>query len=184
VGTWLADRLDHLRAPGENPLPDGAEPHWPGLGGRLPARDGDPPAVSPRIPQHQLTQHAPVPLRTALWDRLTRLEGVSAGPAGVGVEGTRALRLDRTRATGPDAAYLLPGDGEFAHQHPSPDASLHLCLPPALAYDALAKGWAVPHPLAGLRVSAGMVLVPGPRDHDELEIVAAVATAAHRFATG
>ncbi|MDQ4116438.1 MAG: phospholipase, partial [Actinomycetota bacterium] len=33
VGTWLADRLDHLGAHGENPLPDGAEPAWPGLPG-------------------------------------------------------------------------------------------------------------------------------------------------------
>ncbi|WP_446686508.1 luciferase domain-containing protein, partial [Pseudonocardia pini] len=49
--------------------------------------------------------------------------------------------------------------------------SLHLALPPALAYDAVAKGWGVPHPLAGVRMDAGVVLVPGPRDPDEMQVV-------------
>jgi phospholipase/carboxylesterase len=183
LATWLADRLDHLRGHGENPLPDGAEPHWPELGGPLPARAGDPPAVSPRIPQLQLTQHSPAPLREALWQRLTDLDGVRTAPAAVGPEGTRALLLDRATAAGPDTAYLLPAAGELAHQHPAPDASLHLCLPDALAYDALAKGWAVAHPLAGLRTSPGMVLVPGPRTDAELDVVTAIAGAAHRYAS-
>jgi phospholipase/carboxylesterase len=182
LATWLGDRLDHLRAHGENPLPDGDEPHWTELRGRLPRREGDPPAVTPRIPQHQTTQNAPPHLQAALWGRLAGLDGVRTAPAGVGVEGTRALLLDRGTATGPDSAYLLPGSGEFAHQHPEPDGSLHLCLPDALAYDALAKGWAVAHPLAGLRVSPGMVLVPGPRTGAELEVVAGIAAAAHRYA--
>jgi phospholipase/carboxylesterase len=182
LATWLGDRLDHLRAHGENPLPDGDEPHWPDLRGRLPRREGDPPAVTPRIPQHQATQNAPPHLQAALWERLAGLDGVRTAPTGVGVEGTRALLLDRGTATGPDTAYLLPDPGEFAHQHPEPDGSLHLCLPDALAYDALAKGWAVAHPLAGLRVSPGMVLVPGPRTDAELEVVVAIAAAAHRYA--
>lgn len=60
------------------------------------------------------------------------------------------------------------------------DGSLHLALPDALACDALAKGWAAAHPLAGVRVSAGMVLVPGPRDAEVVEIVAAIVGASHR----
>jgi phospholipase/carboxylesterase len=181
--TWLDDRLDFLRAHGENPLPDGDEPHWPGLG-RLPARAGDPPRVTDAIPQHQITQNAPAELQTALRDRLADLPGVRIGTTKVGADGTLALLLDRGATSGPDAAYLLPADGEFAHQHPEPDGSLHLCLPDALAYDALAKGWAVAHPLAGLRVSAGMVLVPGPRTAAELDVVAGIAAAAHAWAVG
>jgi phospholipase/carboxylesterase len=184
LSTWLGDRLDHLRAHGENPLPDGGRPHWPTLGGTLPPRKGDPPAVTAAIPQHQTTQNAPPDLQAALWDRLADLPGVRTAPTKVGVEGTRALLLDRGTATGPDEAFLLPADGEFAHQHPEPDGSLHLCLPDALAYDALARGWALPHPLAGLRVSAGMVLVPGPRTAAELDVVAGIAAAAHRYAAG
>jgi phospholipase/carboxylesterase len=182
LGKWLADRLDHLRAHGENPLPDAAEQDWIDLRGRLPRREGEPPAVTPRIPQHQATQNAPPHLQAALWERLAGLAGVRTAPARVGAEGTRALLLDRGTAVGPDAAFVLPADGEFAHQHPAPDGSLHLCLPLALAYDALAKGWAVAHPLAGLRVSTGMVLVPGPRTDAELEVVAGIAAAAHRYA--
>ncbi|MCX6467146.1 MAG: DUF5519 family protein [Pseudonocardiales bacterium] len=185
VATWLADRLDHLRAHGENPLPDGAEPHWPTVpGGRLPARAGGPPAVTERIPQLQVDGRPDGTLHAALWERLVALDGVSTAAATVGVEGTRSLLLDRTAAAGPDAAFLLPEQGEFAHQHPEPDGSLHLVLPVALAYDAVAKGWAVPHPLAGLRLGPGAVLVPAPRDGPELDTATGIAAAAHRYAAG
>jgi phospholipase/carboxylesterase len=40
----------------------------------------------------------------------------------------------------------------------------------------------VAHPLAGVRVCPGMVLVYGPRGPAEVEIVAAVVAAAHRYA--
>jgi phospholipase/carboxylesterase len=131
-------------------------------------------------PQHQETQIAPAETQERLWARLAALPDVTTGPTKVGVEGTRALLLDRGAAAGPDAAFLLPDDGEFAHQHP--DGSLHVALPDAQAYDALAKGWAVAHPLAGVRVSPGMVLVYGPRDEAEVEIVAGIAAASHRYA--
>ena len=108
---------------------------------------------------------------------------MSTAPAKVGVPGTRALLLDRATASAGDEAFVLPADGEFAHQHPEPDGSLHLVLPAELGYDALAKGWAIAHPLAGVRLATGLVLVPGPRDDAELEIVAAIAAAAHRFAS-
>ncbi|NMI01508.1 phospholipase [Pseudonocardia sp. K10HN5] len=183
VGTWLADRLDYLRAHGENPVPDGDEPPWPTLpGGRLPARTGEPPEVTAAVPQHQQSQIAPPHLQAELWTRLAALDAVSTAPTTVGVAGTRALLLDRATAAGPDAAFILPALGEFAHMHPEPDGSLHLVLPDALAYDALAKGWAVAHPLAGVRLSAGMVLVPGPRDAAEVDVVAGIAAASHRYA--
>jgi phospholipase/carboxylesterase len=178
VGTWLGDRLDHIRAHGENPLPDGDEPAWSGT--RLPPRHGPLPDVTSGIPQHQTSQNAPSELQEELWERIVALEGVTSGPAPVGVEGTRSLFLDRAASTGPDAAFLLPEPGEFAHLHP--DGSVHVALPDELAYDALAKGWAVAHPLAGIRVSRGMVLVPGPRDEAELATVAAIVTAAHHHA--
>jgi len=183
LGTWLGDRLDHLRAHGENPLPDGDEPGWPTVaGGMLPVRAGEPPDVTAGTPQHQTSQTAPPHLQAALWARLTALGAVTTAPASVGVQGASALLLDRATTAGPDAAFVLPADGEFAHMHPEPDGSLHLVLPDALAYDALAKGWAVAHPLAGVRLSPGMVLVPGPRDAAEVEVVAAIVAASHRYA--
>ena len=185
VGTWLTDRLDHLRAHGENPLPDGDEPVWPGLtaGGLLPSRAGEPPETTAAIPQRQVSQIPPSELRGPLWERLVALDGVTSGEAAVGPPGTWSLRLDRGAARGPDTAYLQPADGEFAHLHPPDDGALHLVLPDDLAYDAVAKGWAVPHPLAGLRLGSGAVLVPGPRDETELGIVTAVVGAAHRHAS-
>jgi phospholipase/carboxylesterase len=85
---------------------------------------------------------------------------------------------------GPEDAFLVPQVGEFAHLHPPYDGSLHLALPPALAADVLAKQWGVAHPLAGLRVTPGMVMVFGPRDEAELEVVAAIVATSHAWATG
>jgi hypothetical protein len=52
-----------------------------------------------------------------------------------------------------------------------------------LATDLIAKGWGVAHPLAGVRLTPGMVMLFGPRDADELEIVTGV-VASHAWATG
>ena len=184
VGTWLGDRLDHLRTHGENPIPDDEDAEWPPLpGGRLPTRAGSSPDVSAGIPQHQLSQNAPPDVQAELWRRIAELPDVTTASSSVGVTGTRALLLDRVKAAGPDAAFVLPDDGEFAHMHPDRDGSLHVVLPDAQAYDAVAKGWAVPHPLAGVRLSPGMVLVHGPRDAAEVEIVAGITAASHQYAT-
>ncbi|MBW0105598.1 alpha/beta hydrolase [Pseudonocardia sp. KRD291] len=119
LGTWLGDRLDFLRAHGENPLPDGDEPDWPTVpGGRLAARAGAPPEVGPDGPPFRL--------------------GTEEG--------------------------------------------LHLVLPDELAYDAVLKGWAAAHPLAGVRTGSGAVLVPGPRDDAETAIVDGITAAAHQHA--
>lgn len=169
AGSWLGDRLDHLREHGESPLPDSPDPDWPGLG-RLPSRAGGPPDTTTGLPQ---LPHGSSP-DPGLWERIAGL-GTPA-EATIGPPGTRSLLLPE--AAGPRAAFLH--GNEFAHLHP--DGSLHLCLPPALAYDALVKGWALAHPLAGVRLSAGLVLVPAPRDAAEREVVTAVAAAARRYA--
>lgn len=184
LGTWLGDRLDHLRAHGENPIPDHEDAEWPTLpSGRLPRRSGDQPDVTSGLPQHQLTQTAPPDLQAKLWDQITGLAHVIPAPSRVGVTGTRALLLDEAHATGPDTAFVLPDDREFAHMHPAADGSLHVVLSDAQAYDALAKGWGVAHPLAGVRLSPGMVLIYGPRDPTEVEVVAGIVAAAHHHVT-
>lgn len=84
------------------------------------------------------------------------------------------------RAEGaPSDAFLVPGAGEFAHLHPGYDGSLHLTLPATLASDAIAKGWAVSHPWAGVRLAPGFVLVYGPRDAAELETATGTLDAPH-----
>jgi len=85
---------------------------------------------------------------------------------------------------GPDEAFIVPAVGEFAHVHPGHDGSLHLALPMTLAADVFAQGWGVAHPLAGVRLTPGMVLLFGPRDAAELETVVGVVATSHAWAAG
>ncbi|SHK07296.1 phospholipase/carboxylesterase [Pseudonocardia thermophila] len=181
LGTWLGDRLDHIHAHGESPLPDADEPPWPTVrGGRLRPRAGPPPELSAGVPQFQVTQTAPDRVREQLWALLAALPGVTTGPATVGVPGTRSVRVPQDAA--PESAFVLAAEGELAHLHP--DGSVHTTLPEELAYDALTKGWAFAHPLAGVRVARGLVLVPGPRDEVEVATVLGIVGAAHRAVMG
>lgn len=185
IAQWLGQRLAWLAAHGPAVHPGAADVHWPTLpGGRLPERAGQPPQVSVTTPQQQESQNSPAMLQEQLYARLQGLDAVHTAPSRISVPGARALLLDRTGAAGPDAAFILPDTGEFAHLHPAFDGSLHLVLPPNLAQDALVKGWAVAHPLAGLRLTTGMVMVFGPRDAHELDIVSGIVAASHRYAAG
>lgn len=46
------------------------------------------------------------------------------------------------------------------------------------------NGWAVAHPLAGIRLTPGMVLVYGPRDEAELDVVTGIVMTSHAWAAG
>jgi phospholipase/carboxylesterase len=177
---WLAERLSFaLRRPAPAPGPD----TWDLLpGGVLPARRGPRPAITHRIPQSQRSDNAPAELQERLFARLAALPGVSTGGSAISVPGARGFFL--AGSSGPVDAFLVPSAREFAHLHPQDDGSMHLALPPALAGDAITRGWAVAHPLAGVRLTPGMVLVYGPRNEAELEIVAAVAATGHAWAAG
>lgn len=94
--------------------------------------------------------------------------------------GARAFRLPGGQ--GPHEAYLVPEGREFAHLHPAYDGSLHLTLPPAQGADLVVHGWGVFHPWAGTRISAGFVMLFGPRTAAELEAVAGVVAASHAYA--
>lgn len=173
---WLGERLAFLAAHGN--APDG-DPQVVDL----PSRRRPRPEVSWRIPQQQLTDLSPVALQARLRDRVAALPAVTAAPSAISVPGARGFRVEPV----PDApvdAFLVPQVGEFAHQHPEHDGSLHVALPPAVAKVAVARGWAVAHPLAGVRLARGMVLVYGPRDEDELDVVTRLLTISHRCATG
>src|SRR3954471_23512358 len=175
---WLQMRLEFFAEHGRGST---ITPSWVGLD-ELPERAGPFPATSTNTPQEQLTQQSPPALQEELFDRLAKLDGVGTRDSAVSVPGARAFVV--RKPGGPEEAFLVPQVGEFAHLHPSYDGSLHLALPPALAADALAKGWSVAHPLAGLRVTPGMVMVFGPRDSEELETVASIVATSHAWATG
>jgi phospholipase/carboxylesterase len=180
LGPWIAERLDLLAR--RAPLDPGPT-RWAGLpGGELHQRAGARPEVSWSIPQEQRSDNSPHDLQEELFRRLEALPGVTSGPSAISVAGARGFMVDPS--AGPLDAFLVPRVGEFAHLHPEYDGSLHVALPPALASDAIEKGWAVAHPLAGIRLTRGMVLLYGPRDREELEVVLALATNSHSYAAG
>jgi phospholipase/carboxylesterase len=175
---WLSERLAWF---GQHGAGSPAAPPWVGLE-ELPERAGDFPQTSTNTPQEQLSQQSPPELQEQLFERLAKLDGVGTRDSAISVPGARAFVV--RKPGGPEDAFLVPQVGEFAHLHPAHDGSLHLALPPALAADVLTKKWGVAHPLAGLRATPGLVLVFGPRDEAELEVVAAIVATSHAWATG
>lgn len=73
---------------------------------------------------------------------------------------------------------------EFAHVHPPYDGSLHLMLPPEAVEEAVATGWAEPHPVARRGLLPPAVMVYAPRDEAELGTVLRILAASYAFARG
>jgi phospholipase/carboxylesterase len=151
------------------------------LAPELPQRGGVPPLITTpsaehAFPHQQITQTAPPPLQDELYARIATLPGVRIADSLVSVPGARAFHLDPALANGPAKAYQR--ETEFAHLHPTGDGSLHMALPPSVYQEVLAKGWGEPHP-----ISATM-LVFGPRDEVELEIVWQILLTSYRYAVG
>lgn len=183
VGRWLSHRFAFL-ASHKRPLPAATgEPLWSTLpGGKLPSRVGPPPQISVTTPQQQESQNASSHLQEAVFMRVRAFPGVETAPSRISVPGARAFTLPAQLAAGPQEAFLVPSAGEFAHLHPEYDGSLHLSLPVSLALDALKKGWAAAHPLAGIQLTDGMVMIFGPRDEAELETVVGIVEASYAHA--
>ena len=74
---------------------------------------------------------------------------------------------------------------EFAHIHPPDDGSMHMMLPPEAVPELVARGWAEIHPLVPVgRMPPSLVMVFGPRDDEELDIVLGLIDASYRYARG
>ena len=150
----------------------------------LPTRAGERPRTTPTNPHTQLDQQ-PTDLRWVeeLAERVFALPGVVEEPSRISVPGARALVLAPGEPTGPAEAFLI--DREFAHLHPAPDHSLHAMLPTETADDAVAAGWAEPHPVAlrGL-IPPTAVMLYAPRDETELEVIETLVRASYAFARG
>ena len=148
----------------------------------LPIRVGDRPRTTPTNPHTQLDQQPP----DSRWaDELARhvfeLPGVVEEPSRISVPGARALVLGPEEPIGPPEAFLI--GREFAHLHPAPDHSLHAMLPTETATEAVAAGWAEPHPVAlrGL-IPPTAVMLYAPRDESELDVIERLVRASHAFA--
>ena len=150
----------------------------------LPMRNGPKPKTSfPGIPHTQLDQLAPHGLQEALWGRMSSLAGIETGQSLISVPGARATFL-REGCAGHAQGGCMIGR-EFAHIHPPHDGSLHVTLPDEIRADAIAKGWAEPHPLAGTdKAPDTVVMLYGPRDTEEFEVIWSLVQASHRFALG
>ena len=148
----------------------------------LPTRAGDRPRTTPTNPHTQLDQQ-PTDLRwiEELARRAFALPGVVEQPSRISVPGARALVLAPGEAVGPPEAFLI--DREFAHLHPAPDHSLHAMLPTETVTEAVAAGWAEPHPVAlrGL-IPATAVMLYAPRDEAELDVIESLVRTSHAFA--
>jgi hypothetical protein len=146
-------------------------------------RRGPRPTTTPTNPHTQLDQQ---PDDTAQRERLAAvvfsLPGVVERTSRISVPGARALWLDEEPG-GPPEAFMI--GREFAHLHPAADQSLHAMLPLDLAGEAVAAGWAEPHPAARLGlVPHTAVMLYAPRDDAEREVVEQLVRASHAFARG
>ncbi|MEA2377827.1 MAG: hypothetical protein QOD13_1734 [Thermoleophilaceae bacterium] len=148
----------------------------------LPVRVGDRPRATPTNPHTQLNQQ-PDDLQWVeeLTRRVFDLPGVVEEPSRISVPGARALVLAPGEAAGPPEAFLI--GREFAHLHPAPDHSLHAMLPTETVTEAVAAGWAEPHPVAlrGL-IPATAVMLYAPRDEAEMDVIESLVRASHAFA--
>lgn len=150
----------------------------------FPRREGPKPDTTNWEPHQQINQHA----APEIWDELHRrcfslLPNVREIESKISVPGASALWLDESVAAGPKEAFII--EREFAHIHPSPDASLHLHLPLELAIYAISGGWAEIHTVAWLGLAtAGTVMLFAPRDEEELETIWSLVQESYRFALG
>lgn len=148
-----------------------------------PPRRGDRPRTQSSMPHQQLDQQAPPDLQEELFVRTAALPGVQAGRSHVSVPGARAFHLDALLARGDPSAFMR--GTEFAHLHPAYDGSLHLALPAEQARVVIEAGWGEHHPM----VAAGVMpptqlMVYGPRDAAELDVVWRIVQESYAFARG
>lgn len=127
-----------------------------------------------------MSQHA----SPALWGELvwkaTRFEGVVEGRSAVSPTDSRALLLADHQAIIAPETSLSPRDPlEPVHIHGVTDTSLHLCLPVKRANEICELGWGEVHPFGDFGTE---VMVYGPRDNEELEIILSIIEESLNFA--
>lgn len=148
----------------------------------LPQRSGPRPTTTPWAPHVQLDQNAPLEMQAALAERVFALPDIEERAGTVAHPAERATWLRDDVPVASADAFL--GNREIGHFHPW-DGSLHIVLAPELAETAVAAGWAEVHPvaLAG-RAPKNRVMLYGPRDESEVEVLFGLIAAAVRRAGG
>jgi len=118
----------------------------------------------------------------ALAERVFRLQDIEERPIFRADPPERGLWLRDALPKGPADAFI--NEREIGHFHPW-DRSMHIALPPDLAPSAVDAGWAEVHPVA----RAGMarknnVMLYGPRDEQEADVLYGIVLAACLYAGG
>jgi hypothetical protein len=148
----------------------------------LPRRDGPRPRTTAWAPHIQEDQLAPEEMRDALAARVFALPDAEERAGTVAHPAERAIWLRDGVAVASDDAFL--GNREIGHFHPW-DGSLHIVLDPALAEEAVEAGWAEVHPVAKAgHAPTNRVMLYGPRDEQEVEVLFGLIAAAVRRAGG
>jgi phospholipase/carboxylesterase len=148
----------------------------------LPKRRTGPPQTSRTLPHRQLDQWPPPEIQRRLLDECLALPDVRPRQSRMAPPGTAALFLPDDLARGVREAYI--DQHEFCHLHPPPEGTIHLTLPQPVHRQVVELGWGEPHPMAGSGLSPNLVLIYGPRDVEELEIVLGLVVICRSFATG
>jgi hypothetical protein len=149
----------------------------------LPERSGPRPRTTPTNPHTQLDQNPEPRIVEELAKWVFALPHVVERPSMISVPGARALWLKEEVPAGPPEAFMI--GREFAHIHPMPDGSLHACLPPGRVREAIEAGWAEQHPVAMMGYIPGnTVMLYGPRDERDLEVVFGLVVESYRYAGG
>jgi hypothetical protein len=148
----------------------------------LPKRVGPRPTTTSWAPHIQQEQLAPPAMLTALAARVFALPDIEERPIHRADPPERGLWLQDAVQKGPGDAFI--NEREIGHFHPW-DRSMHIALPPDLAPMAVEAGWAEVHPVARAGLARkNMVMLYGPRDEHEVEVIFGIVLAAYQHAGG
>jgi hypothetical protein len=112
--------------------------------------------------------------------RAIQLDGVAEGHSSVSPASSRALLLASQRTISAPQTSLSPREPlEPVHIHGVTDTSIHLCLPVERANEVCKLGWGETHPFGDFGTE---IMVYGPRDEDELDIILSIIEESLNFA--
>jgi len=149
----------------------------------LSQRSGDKPSTHCGLPHQQLDQNPPPEVYENLKARAFDFPFVERRPSIISVPGAEALWLMEEGGHGCAEAFMR--GNEFAHVHPPDDGSMHMTLPEDLVAEVLERGWGESHPLVPKgQAPSTLVMIFGPRDNGELEVILTLINESYRFARG
>ncbi|KXH52776.1 hypothetical protein CNYM01_05159 [Colletotrichum nymphaeae SA-01] len=164
----------------------------------LPERKGERAELGGIVPHRQLSQHAPEKMREFIENLFAN--AVTQNPSLLTTKLSLYERNNPALFLHPQILSSLSSSssstpviarGEIAHHHT--DLSIHLYLSPADAKLAIQKRWAERHRLSlpkgsflanRLHLADSYLMVYGPRDEEEMEVLAEMLRCGVRFMTG